>query len=839
MTAPAALIAIPLLVGVIAGVLLDSGPPFSPVAIAVAWVVMTVTWRKDPRAFVMAVAAAGFAAGAALGGAAERDAHGTSLLRWYESGRPEDAVRVSGVLREDAAVTANGASMTLDVDHVGDEARDGGVRVSVSGSLAAAQIPSWRAGRSLTLTTQLREPVDYRNPGVPGDRERLARQGIVLLGSTKSSALVTLTSRGGVVSEAAAALRAHVRTTIAAAVGRWSPTSAGVVIAILIGDRSGLDQDDERRLQEAGTYHVIAISGGNIALLTALLIAIGRVLRLPPRGTAAASIALLGFYGYLAGLAPSVLRATVAGTVYLAARAVDHRGPAMNALAVAAAYAAVTAPLTVLDPGFILSFGATVAIVAGASRLAPAPAHDRDASAAHQFARRLLKEGRSLAAATICAEIALAPIGARIFGRVSFAGLILNFAAIPLMSIIQVAGLIAVATAPISMTLASAAGWAAHVGTIALMRSAALVDVAPWLVLDLPPPAFWTIALWYLACAAVFVSIRPRIRFAGISLAAAVAALLCLSPRVARAYGVPAVPRGWTRVAVLDVGQGDATIVWPAGSRPLLVDAGGAPGGTFDLGRRVTLPASWAFGVHRLDALVLTHGDPDHIGGAPAILRALAPHEVWEGIPVPRHEPLRALRDAAARAGIPWKERRAGDTLTLGAATIHVLNPPEPDWERQKVRNDDSIVLEVVIGDVAIVLPGDIGAAVEPAVASAFVPAPMVIVKAPHHGSAGSSSRRFIEALHPAAVIFSAGRRNPFGHPAPVIVDRYRRAGAHVFNTADDGAVVVDTDGTNVVIWTMSERREISAATSHGAGTKVTKVTKVTKDRSVELAHGR
>jgi competence protein ComEC len=258
---------------------------------------------------------------------------------------------------------------------------------------------------------------------------------------------------------------------------------------------------------------------------------------------------------------------------------------------------------------------------------------------------------------------------------------------------------------------------------------------------------------------------------------------------------------GWTRIVVLDVGQGDATLLMPAGGPPILVDAGGVPGSSFDLGRRVTLPAVWAFGTRALAALALTHGDPDHIGGAPALLRALRPREIWEGVPVPRHEPLQRLHAAADRAGIPWIERRAGETWRFGSVTLRVLNPPPPDWERQRVRNDDSIVLEAHVGGVAVILPGDITQAVEPEVAALFDRAPLVIVKAPHHGSAGSSSPSFVDALHPAAVIFSAGQRNPFGHPAPAVVARYRAAGAQVFSTADEGAVVVDTDGRSVLVW--------------------------------------
>lgn len=826
MSAPAVLVALPLLAGVVAGALTGGGSRAGLIVLAAAWLAAAIgLWRRRGGVVLAATVAGSLAAGVALGSRAMDAAANPSLLGWFHESAAGDApVRMTAVLREDANVTATGVGVTVDAIEVEGRPVSGGVRVTIGGALAGGVRQGWRAGRTVALRVALREPLDYRDPGVPSDRARLARQGIVLLGSVKSSALTSMISRGTWLSEGAGALRASVRAATTRAVGRWSPRSAGIVTAILIGDRSALEPEDERRLQEAGTYHVIAISGGNIALLTALLVGAGRAARLPGRATAAASIALLAFYGYAAGLAPSVLRATLAGMVYLAARALDHRGTALNALAVAGACAAVTAPLTVLDAGFILSFGATVAIVTTASRLAPFLPREREAGRLRVWRRRLLSAAGALLAATMCAEIALAPIGARLFGRVSLAGLLLNFLAIPLMSIIQVAGLAAVALTVVSATAAGFCGWVAHAGTLALIRSASLVEVAPWLVLDVPPPAMWVIVIWYAGWGGVWAAHEPpahlsaaalvktrrwrrTVRLAALATICGSALTILRAPAAARAFRVPDPPQGWTRVVFLDVGQGDATLVWPAGARPFLVDAGGVPGTTFDLGRRVTLPASWAFGVRTLGALVLTHGDPDHVGGAPAILRALSPAEIWDGVPVPRHEALQRLRAAAARAGIPWIARRAGQSTVTAGATITVLNPPEPDWERPKVRNDDSIVLEVRVGDVAFILPGDITKAVEPDIVKRLIPSPLVIVKAPHHGSAGSSSDAFVEATHPAAVIFSAGRRNPFGHPAPVVVDRYRAAGTQVFSTADDGAVVVDTDGAKVTMWTWNGRR--------------------------------
>lgn len=141
------------------------------------------------------------------------------------------------------------------------------------------------------------------------------------------------------------------------------------MIAILIGDRSGLDRDTQRRLREAGTYHIIAISGENIAILGALVLVALRLLRCGTRMASVVTAATLGGYRYLVGSDASVVRATIGAAVFLGARAADHRTPPLNALALVAAIMLVATPLTIFDAGFALTFGVTLAILIGAPRI--------------------------------------------------------------------------------------------------------------------------------------------------------------------------------------------------------------------------------------------------------------------------------------------------------------------------------------------------------------------------------------------------------------------------------------------------------------------------------------
>ena len=241
------------------------------------------------------------------------DLHGTPL-------------EIEGRLLADAIVTDAGANLRVRLHSIRldscPQPVDGGVSITAAGGLIAAAAGEWRAGRIVRMPVVLRRPARYLNHGVPDLELMLARRGVALVGSVKSAALVQLVDKGRWFDEWASATRAAVRRSLTRHVSVRDPHSGAVAIAILIGDRGSLDPDVEQRLQEAGTYHVIAISGGNVAILAGLVLALLWAAGIRGGWAAGATAAVLLAYAYIAGGGASVMRATVT------ARSTDGAPPA-------------------------------------------------------------------------------------------------------------------------------------------------------------------------------------------------------------------------------------------------------------------------------------------------------------------------------------------------------------------------------------------------------------------------------------------------------------------------------------------------------------------------------
>ena len=256
------------------------------------------------------------------------------------------------------------------------------------------------------------------------------------------------------------------------------------------------------------------------------------------------------------------------------------------------------------------------------------------------------------------------------------------------------------------------------------------------------------------------------------------------------------------RVTILDVGQGDSAVIESPRGLNVVIDAGRSFEDG-DSGRQIVLPFLRSRGINRLDALLLTHADDDHMGGARTLIERIRVHRLL----IPIGESSRAgfgpLRETASRKRIPVREVGAGQVLDFGdGASAEVLNPLTPTPAPGENDNDRSLVLRLRHGRNSILFAGDAEESAESAMCRSITDLTADILKAGHHGSRTSTSDRFLARVNPQVAVISAGRRNAFGHPHPTVLSRLAKRGIRAFRTDQNGAITIESDGATLRIQT-------------------------------------
>jgi competence protein ComEC len=563
---------------------------------------------------------------------------------------------------------------------------------------------------------------------------------------------------------------------------------AGVVDALILGRRGGIDLELQDRFARSGLVHLLSISGFHVGLITAwvfLLCRLGRLSRsaalVTAAGTSAAYVVFLGWP------APAARAAALA--VVLARCRTGQRQVQANALLSATCLAVL-----VVDPWAALDLGGWLSAAAlwGATRFT-------------RWSDRVVGPGfwARTAASSLGATLATAPITAAFLGTVALAGLALNFPAIPLAALAVPGVLASLVLLPAwssgAEALAAGAGLGLHLLELCATAGAALpvgyVAMEPGRVSGvLPWIGVLALALW-------MVGERNTLGEAGrrAGWCAAVALWLRLAP-----VQVFTSPDGGGDLALhfLDVGQGDGAVLRTPGGRWLAIDAGPATGQN-DAGRRVVAPFLERRGVRALAAILISHAHADHMGGVPALLRRFRVGLVLEpGASVP-DAAYGALLAGLDSSGIAWHPARAGERFTLDGVRFSVLHP-RPGWaEWGEDVNEDSVVLLVEYGGFQALFTGDAGFPAEAALLGSV--RPVDLLKVGHHGSRGSTSGELLDSLRPLAAVISVGR-NDYGHPSPETLTRLERRRVPVLRTDEDGTISVRTSGTTM--WIRSRRGE-------------------------------
>jgi competence protein ComEC len=591
--------------------------------------------------------------------------------------------------------------------------------------------------------------------------------------------------------------RARVRRRIDAS---FAPDVAPMARALVLGE-SDLAPDDDRAFRASGLSHLLAVSGMHLVLVLALAVralsgALARVEALVARVdvgriAAAVGVPVAWVYAELAGAGGSTVRAAWMATAALLARALGRRTDATRAFGLSLVAMALVDPLVAFDLSFVLSAAATSGLLVFARPFAEW-LEARVPPLAAPIARAA---GTTLAASAPCV-----PVIARFAPGVPLAGVLANLLAVPVGE--SVALPLCLAHALLGWWPAAEAGCAAvATGALVVVRAVARGFAAPALTVDVPEPTSWQLAVVAVALAAAALRVRARAAWAG-----AAAALVLVLEVGARRAGVP---RGVLRATFLDVGQGDAAIVDLPDGQAMVVDGGGLVGSPIDVGVRVLAPALRARRRDVLAAVVLTHPHPDHFGGLATGLEAVHVGALWDtgqGEAQGTAGGYAALLAAARARGVPvLRPAEVCGAHDLGGARVEVLAPC-PAFDPDRSANDNSFVLRIAYGERALLLVGDTEHEEE---AGLLAAAPgrlrADVLKVGHHGSRTSSSPAFLAAVGAREAVVSAGCRNRFGHPHPSTLAALAAAGARVWRTDRDGAVVVTTDGRSLDVRAQAE----------------------------------
>ena len=642
-------------------------------------------------------------------------------------------------------------------------------------------------GDEAQVVATLGAPQRLWNAATGDPRPGQAHRGVVRSGGTLD-VLVTRRATGlhAWIDRARASIRARIDAS-------FRPDLGPMARALVLGE-SDLAVDDDRSFRAAGLSHLLAVSGMHLVLVLALVVRVlesvlVRIQSIAARVDAGRIAAGVGIpaawlYAELAGGGGSTVRAAWMATAALAARALGRRTDAARAFGLSMIAMAIADPLVAFDLSFLLSAAATAGLLVYARPLA---------EKLESMAPRRLGSVARAAATTLAASIPCTPILAQFAPTVPVGGVIANLIAVPVGEC---------AALPLCLVHALLFWWPAAERGCAAVASGALVLVrlvargfaAPALTSQVPQPSSWQMVAIAVALGAVALRVRRR----GAVVLVCAAGVLLLEV-VARREGAP---RGVLRATFLDVGQGDGAIVDLPDGEAMVIDGGGLVGSPIDVGVRVLAPELRARRRSALAAVVLSHPHPDHFGGLATGLDAVRVGALWEtgeGEAEGVGGGYAQLLASARAKGVPVaRPPSLCGQHELGGARVEVLAPC-PSFSSDRGPNDNSIVLRISYGRRSILFVGDTEHEEEGMLlAAAGQRLRSDVLKVGHHGSRTSSTPAFVAAVAPREAVVSVGCRNRFGHPHPLTLTTLEAAGARVWRTDRDGAVVVTTDGQSL-----------------------------------------
>ena len=659
------------------------------------------------------------------------------------------------------------------------------VKIRVN-SKGGAGLPGFGFSDTLQIKGKLEMPAQARNPGEFNYRDYLWQKGIVAELAAKPQEIQIVAVKGfhwrkslqGFKEKFTDLLNKHMSTQ-AAAVSR----------ALILGDKTALEADVKSLFLALGIMHLLAVSGLHVGFLLVLAGLIKVVLRLKPRNAFMFTTALLMVYAALTNFTPSVVRAALMAFVLLLGNLLGKERDFYTSIALAAFVLLLYNPFYLFYSGFQLSFLAAWGLVYFTPLV--------NQLISKQFSIK------NLITVPIAAQVAVLPFTAYYFNLVSLVGLPANVLIVPIVGFIVIAGLLALFISVALPVLAPLFLLPLGAAIDLMLKIFVPIGKLSWSSIIVKTPGILTIILYYL----VLISLKEillnpelaaklRAKRMQITLSVLILALVVTGGKQLQTKPL--------EIIFLDVGQGDAIFMRTPKGTTILLDGGGSPGwqaNDFRVGKEVVVPYLQRQGVKKVDLLISSHPDTDHMQGLEDVLAELTadtllmpPREIFD-------DAYNVLLELANYKNVQILEGMAGDSIELDhGIVLEVLNPPGNEkYFRTAVDNNHSLLIRLSYKNASILLTGDLELEALEFLYDRGFTGPATIFKAPHHGSKTGFYPPYLEDINPLGVVYSVGR-NSYGHPGADLLRYWEERDVPYYRTDQNGAIIIKTDGAKLNI---------------------------------------
>ena len=568
---------------------------------------------------------------------------------------------------------------------------------------------------------------------------------------------------------------------------------ASILFGILTGDKSDMDEDIRQAYKKAGLSHILSVSGMHIGFVVVLIGFAVKPFKLNVKSEAFVTLALIAFYVLLIGAPAPAVRTALMLLVLFLGKASGRKYDLGSSVSFALFAMIAVRPYYIHDPGFVISFGCMYSIAFLYQSI-------------YKSLRVIPRILRASLALSISVALGITPLLASYFNYVSFMGLVLNAAAIPLAFAITTFGFVGIVLglgSPLaSMLVLSVPYYLIRV--LNLLAEAAAGFKYGGIYIPAVPMyiymVYYVLLILSFRCfgSRYYKAYREKCWYG--AMAAAVIAV-----------SIYIIPLGNLEVTFVDVGQGDSICIKTPGKKVFVVDGGGSAGGTknaFDVGSQITVPALWKLGAWAIEAVLVTHSHGDHVEGLIGVVerfpvkRVLMPRLDYESYPQLTSEPLEKLVRLCQEKRIPLIQLSKGDQVRLDRdVVIKVLHPESSIITgTSSDSNNNSLVFRLEHKRVSILFTGDIEEEAEGVLYDMELYSD--VLKVAHHGSRTSSGERFLKQVQPKYSIISVGKNN-YGHPCQTTLNRIADSGSGMGRTDKNGAIRLLSNGRRFKIVTV------------------------------------